>query len=391
MNDKIYIISGLLADFATSPSGVLKVVDGKVTLDETKAFNRARRVLNAGVNTFRILRRGVWLTEVPYDYKDDGYWELFRKYITILHQPCQGTPAGKGADVLVDIFDGCSEKWMYDDHAEAKRLIRAMFSHLGDLPYVKFGIGNELNHQASIEFVKEVVYPEFDRVGIFPFSYGAVYSDKDDWLEKQKGAASLYWKSDDVSFAIIKPVHGVCDRTSQNLIDTVRYWVGKPGSDNIAKRKFRTTWSDDGVKHGLSDCDWEHDTGKRRPSPAQVRSVVQYVFDALDTVEEFHTPAGERRVGFEYIGTAAGDDFCWAEVFDGISLEYRVKLGVLPENFGKYPNDWVAPQPPGPEPEPEPEPEPPTPPDESCWEKYMADRPVSKWQLGKFIKCILGL
>lgn len=33
----------------------------------------------------------------------------------------------------------------------------------------------------------------------------------------------------------------------------------------------------------------------------------------------------------------------------------------------------------------------PEPPPESCWDKYMADRPIRKWQVGKWIKCILGI
>jgi hypothetical protein len=37
-----------------------------------------------------------------------------------------------------------------------------------------------------------------------------------------------------------------------------------------------------------------------------------------------------------------------------------------------------------------PEPEPPPPPERSCYEKYIKGRPIRKWQVGKFIKCLFG-
>jgi hypothetical protein len=389
MKDKILIFQSPLADFSTSPWGILKVVDGKVTLDVTKAFNRARLMLNSGANMFRILRRGVWSTIVPFDWEDAGYWHNFRDYLTILHMPVQGTWTLGGADVLVEIFDGCSEEknaaglqWQYENYPKARQLIQAMFSHLGDLPWVKFGVGNEMNKAESIEFVEKVVYPEFKAASRKPFSYGAVYSDKpgDDWLEKQKGKASLAWNSDDVSFEIFKQVHGVCDKASKNLTDTVSYWVR--GSS-----KHRTIWSVDGVFDGKSDCDYyEDENGKRktRPSPAQWRSAVKYV---LDYALKFETPAGLPRFGFEYLPKAVNKDECSAKGVKAISEEYHTKWGTWPENWGKYPDDYVEPEPPKP-PEPEP-PIPPTPePEKSCYEKFIAGRPFWKWQIGKFIQCL---
>jgi len=337
------------------------------------------------------LRRGIWLTQVPFDWADPGYWATFRDYLTILTMPLQGTWTLGGADVLVEIFDGCSEEknaaglqWQYENYPKARQLIQAMFSHLGDLPWVRFGVGNEMNRAESIEFVEKVVYPEFKAAGRKPFSYGAVYSDKpgDDWLEKQKGKASLAWNSDDVSFSIFKQVHGVCDKTSKNLTDTVSYWVR--GSS-----KHRTIWSVDGVFDGKSDCDYyEDENGKRktRPSPDQWRSAVKYV---LDYALKFETPEGKPRFGFEYLPKAVNKDECSAKGVAAISEEYMAKWGELPENYGNYPDDWVEPIPPPIPPAP---PEPPTPPisEKSCYKKFIADRPFWKWQLGKFIACLFG-
>ena len=87
MSDKTLILYSPLADFSTAPWGVLKVVDGKVVLDKVKAFNRARRMLNAGANMFRILRRGVWETAMPFDYDVPGYWDALREYLGILWRP----------------------------------------------------------------------------------------------------------------------------------------------------------------------------------------------------------------------------------------------------------------------------------------------------------------
>lgn len=359
MRDRFLILYSPMADFSTAPWGVLEVVDGKVVLDEAKAFNRARLALDSGANMFRILRRGVWSIQVPFDCEDVDYWNLFRRYLSILHMPVQGTWYLDGADVLVEIFDGCSESWMYDpaNYGKARQLIQAMFSHLGDLPYIKFGMGNEMQKAESVEFAEKVVYPEFKLAGRIPFSYGATYSTKDDLVEKQKAKASLAWNppgapdyeiGDAVAESIYKQVHGVRDKDSIHLTDTVSYWVNHP---------LCTIWSVDGVFDGASDCDYyEDENGKRktRPSVAQWKSAVKYV---LDYAKRFALSAGQVKFGFEYLPKAINADECSAKGVLAISEEYKAKWRVWPENFGKYPNDWTEPIPPEP-----PEPEPPIPP-----------------------------
>jgi len=390
MQDRVFMGYAPMADFSSASWGVLKKVDGQIVLDKAKAYNRARLILNSGCNYFRILRRGIWSISFPFDWEDPRYFDLFREYLSILHQPFQGTPPGAGADVLIEIFDGCSEEknaaglqWQYDkaNYGKARQLIQAMFSHLGDLPWIKFGIGNEMNKAESVDFCEKVVFPEFKAAGRKPFSYGATYSADHDWVEKQKGKASLAW-NDDVSFAIFKQVHGIRDKNTQDLKDTVSYWV------NGCSPRLRTIWSVDGVFDGSSDCDfYEDENGRRktRPSPAQWRSAVKYV---LDYALKFETPAGLPRFGFEYLPKAVNADQCSAKGIAAISEEYMEKWGELPENYGRYPDDWVEPTPPPPEP-PEPPP-PPPPPEKSCYKKFIADRPFWKWQLGKFIACLVG-
>ena len=384
--DKILIGYAPMADFSTAPWGVLRVVDGKVTIDVTKAFNRSRLALNSGANMFRTLRRGIWSTQVPFDWEDAGYWDTLREYLTILHMPIQGTWYLDGADVLVEIFDGCSEEknaaglqWQYDkaNYGKARQLIQAMFSHLGDLPWIKFGVGNEMQKAESVEFVTNVVYPEFKLAGRVPFSYGATYSTKDDYVEKQKARASLVW-GDNIAYAIYKQVHGVMDKDSINLVDTVAYWANHP---------LCTIWSVDGVFNGASDCDYyEDENGKQktRPSPAQWRTAVKYV---LDYAKKFTLSNGQVKYGFEYLPKAINADTCSAKGVAAISEEYHAKWGTWPENWGKYPDDWIEPPIP-PEPEPPEPPAPPPEPEKSCYDKFIAGRPFWKWQIGKYIRCL---
>ena len=169
MTDLVRICHAPKADFSTAPWGVLKVVDGEVELDVAKAFNRARRMYQAGANTTNILRRGVWETAVPFDYTHPRYWILLRRYLAILRQPYQYEGFhGRGATVELEIFDGSSDKnWMYDDWPEAERLIRLMIQNTVDLPYVKLRLGNELNQPAVIPFAKKA-YPVFKEYGLIP-------------------------------------------------------------------------------------------------------------------------------------------------------------------------------------------------------------------------------
>jgi hypothetical protein len=387
MSDRIRIISGLLGDFSTAPWGCLKVEGGKVTLDNVKAFNRARRMLNSGANQFRILRRNQWSADFPFDWQDEGYWPMLREFVQILHQPYQEPAgAGQGADVWIEIFDNCSDDkdWMYDPHQwpKAEALIRAMFENLGDLPYVKFGTGNELNSPDARAFVRESVFPEFKKAGRVPFSFGAVYQRTNPPgspgpLEWQKYEAEKRW-DEQTALSIYRPVHGVRDSSSMNLIDTVKFWVeqGNP---------ICVLWSMDGVWDGLSECDYTTAANgivQRRPSVEQIKAAMKYW---IDIAWKFAMTNGQVKYGFEHIAKAQNNDLCSALSIRAISESYQERFAELPENFGKYPLDWVEPIPPDP-------PDPPVPPvPKSCYEKYIKDRPIRKWQVGRYILCKLRI
>ena len=373
MKDKIFIGFAPMSAFSTAEWGVLFLNDGKMNLNVAKAFNQARKVLNAGANYQRLLRRGVWALPPggEFDWDSPGYFDLFREYLGILHQPLQGPGVGKGADVLIELFD------LYDDPAKklyekinwnlARAMMQRMFSELGHLPYVKFGVGNELNRDLR-EFISTVVFDEFKKAGRMPFSYGATYSSKDDWLEKEKAAAAVAWKGglpdftlgDAVAEHIYRQVHGVKDQLSPNLIEAAGYWVTHP---------LCMIFGVDGVFDGASDCDWAiSSTGKiqRRPSPIQWGKAVAYVLNYKKANGEYPAYAltkgpyqGQVKFGFEYLPKAINKDECSAKGVAAISEEYHTKWGTWPENWGKYPDDWLPPPIP-PEPEP-PEPGPPPP------------------------------
>jgi hypothetical protein len=368
--DKIKIIHGL-GGFNTSEHGELNVVDGKVVLDKVKAFNRARKMLNSGANTFRILRRGIWDVEKIFDWENDGYWPLLREYVGILHQPFQGANPPSGADVLIEIFDGCSETWMYEDYVKAKKLIRSMFANLGNLPYVKFGVGNELNkdtvlkngthQQEARKLCREVVYPEFKNAGKIPFTYGAsiCHPGTPGPVEWQKYEAEAAW-DEKTALAIYRQIHGVMDDTSEELIVSVANWMKHP---------ICVFWSVDGSWKGNSVCDrvFYKDKWQIRPSPIEIKKAIRYW---MDRVKNWNLPSGQIKYGFEYIGKSINNDDCVANGVRAISEMHKEKFGVWPENYGKYPLDWVDPLPP----EPPTPPEPPIPVPEKCTLWYHLKR-----------------
>ena len=374
MSDKILIGFAPLAGFSLAKWGVLWRINGKIDLNRIKAFNQARALLNAGCNLQRVLRRGIWgiSKSDEFDWESPGYWLLFREWLMILHQPYQNSGPGKGADVLVEIFDGCSESWMYSDHVRAKRLILALFSNVGDLPWVKFGVGNELNAKPSVDFVGDVVYPVFKDAGRVPFSFGGTYSRKHDWLELQKKKAGALWGDEPVKY-IYRQVHGIKDEHSENLLDAMIYYLEK-------RHGLCCILGCDGVKDGASECDDDGDGEKRRPSIVQIRASTRYI---LEGTIDFDLPGGHRKLGLEYVPTGINADSCFAEAVRAFSMEYKAKFGTWPENYGKYADDWIEPTPPTP-PEPPP-PGPPTPPEpEKSCSYFLKRLNILHW-----LRCIL--
>lgn len=350
--DKILIAYSPLADFSTAPWGILRVIDGKVTLDATKAFNRARRMLNAGANMFRILRQGVWEVARLYDQDDADYWDTLREYLAILHQPYQDQGLGKGATVIIDPFDGGSDKWIYRDHKKARKLLDSMFDKLGDLPYVEFTCGNEMNQAGTYELHEKVIYPAFKDAGRMPFAYGPGSNSTNKLLEQVKGLADRVWQTETTKI-VYRAVHGVKDKDSESLLWAYHNWAEKA-------HPIRVIWSVDGAFKGASDCDWTTVNGKiqRRPSEEQWHSAIRFILDHAKTLS---LSGGAVKYGFEYLPKAVNKDTCSARGVLTISEEYIRKWGKWPENYDKYPDDYVEPHPPTPSTPPIP-PTPPVPP-----------------------------
>ena len=388
MSDKILSIYSPRADFSTAKWGVLHLVDDKIEFNRPKAFNRSRLMLDCGVNSQGILRRGVWELakysngkEATFDWEDKGYFDLLREYAAILHQPYQKAGKGKGADVVIDIFDGCSETWMYSDPTKAKKLMQTFFGELAYLPYIKFSF-NELNKPAALAFVRDVAYPEFKRAKIMPFTYKTSADPNDRLLENQKGVADRVWQVETTRI-IWRAVHGVLDERSETLLYAFINWARE-------KHLIRALLSVDGVFTGASECDWILKNGRiqRRPSPEQFRRAIRFW---LDNVRDLWLPGGDPLYAFEYLPKAPNNDLCSRAALEVVAEEYLRKFGKALENYGKYPDNWMpipTPEPPMPPTPPQP-PAPPEPtPEKSCYEKYIADRPMSKWQVWKFLKCL---
>lgn len=369
MADKFYIIHGL-NEFNAAPYGILRLVDGKVELDEPKAFNRSRRMLDAGCNLFRRLRTCPveWGAPVKFDWEDEGYFPLLRRYCEIMHNPVQAVaakPAGRvvkfvkaalgitppGAGVWLELFDGCSEDWMLDpkNYAKARALIRRFFAELGDLPFVYFGVGNEMNQEAARAFVRDVVYPEFKAAGRVPFSYGGHYTPDGRSLEWQKSEAEVAWHSEDVMLQIFRQVHSIRDGLSRNLQAILTYWVDR-------KNRIKVVFSVDGVFDGAHPEDFAvNSKGKvhRRPSMTQLHDALRTLFSRMP----YPTLAGGGiKYGFEWISKVVNRDDITAQAIAVIAAEVERKYGAKPANFGRYPDDWKEPAP-TPEPTPTPEPE----------------------------------
>ena len=358
MSDKLLILYSPRADFSTARWGVLHLVDDKIDLNRPKAFNRSRLMLDCGVNAQGVIRRGVWELdkysngkEATFDWEDKGYFDLLREYAAILHQPYQKVGKGKGADVVIDIFDGCSETWMYSDLAKAKRLMQTFFGELAYLPYVKFSF-NELNKPPALAFVKEVAYPEFKRAKIMPFTYGASADPNDRLLENQKGAADRIWQMETTRI-IWRAVHGVLDEKGENFVYAFINWARE-------HHLIRIILSVDGVFTGASACDWikKGERIHRRPSPEQFRRAIRFW---LDNARDLWLPGGDPLYAFEYLPKAPNNDLCSRAALEVVAEEYLRKFGKFPENYDKYPDDWVEPQPPTPPTPPIP-PTPPVPP-----------------------------
>jgi hypothetical protein len=351
MLDKMLILAGG-TPFDTRPFGGLQYDEGEYYFDVPKVFNNARKLRNAGANYERVWRCGypTWdgIGKIL-DWTDPQYIPLMREYLAIKHQPFQGANPPPGARVGFQLFDGYGDKWALADTAKAKQMMRALFAGLKDLPYLDWWIGNELDSKDWSDFIKNIVLPEFDLAGIKPTAYGASYCTVGNPLgpmERQKGDADDRW-GELTALTIWRTVHQVCDSTSPRSIVANLNWL-KPH----AVQQIRTILSMDGIFKGESPDDFTLSNGKyqRRPSHAQIKDAITIWMGSADNLEFKN---GGPAFGYEYLPKAQKDDVSAASVL-AISEMYKQRFGKWPDNYTKYPDDWIDPV--------TPEPEPPTPP-----------------------------
>lgn len=361
--DKVNIISGLVS-FWTGPGGCLVVKNGAVAYDNKGDFNRSRLLRNAGVRMFRVLRRGLpeWGAIKAFDWQDAGYWPMLREHLATLHNPFQGPNPPPGADIIFELFDECGgdAAIYFSNPALARQYIRTAFANLGDLPYVKFGVGNEMNSPGAAAFCRDIVFPEFKAIGRIPYSYGAWGDDTTPTGQVilQQNVAVVAWNNI-LAHCIVRQIHAIADDKTSYLINGVRDWI-IPGGDYPP-----VMFSNDGVCTGKSACDVWNRAGwwgpvAYGPSVEQTKAAMKYVFDRATS---YALPNGQVKYGFEHLAHVGGTpDVCTVATFEGMSDMYAAKFGIQPESRGKFPLDWVDPTlPPSPAP-PIPPPAPPTPP-----------------------------
>ena len=335
------IISATGTPFDTRSFSGLKYDGSKFSLDVPRIFNNSRKLLNAGANYERVLRCGYASWDgmgQTLDWQDSDYFPLMRQYLELRHQPFQGANPPPGKRIWFEMFNGNEDKNLLADPLKARIMMQTLFSNLGDLIYVDFSVGNEMESAEWCEFVINVVYPEFKSAGRIPFAYGASHCQPGmpfGPMEKQKAAYDKL-AGEDAALKVWRPVHGVCDSNSENLLIAKKNWLKTHSIQQI-----RTILSVDGIWQGASPDDMIVSNGKtqRRPSHAQMQDAINCWLSGADNL---NFKAGGPAFGFEYLPKAQVDDISVASV-EAISDMYKKHFGTDPENRGKYPLDWVDP------------------------------------------------
>lgn len=335
------IISATGCGFDTRPFGGLLYDEGKFYLDTAKIFNNSRKLCNAGSNYERVWRCGYASWDgigKLLDWQDPDYFPLMRQYLAIRHQPFQGDNPPPGRRIWFEMFNGNEDKDLLADPIKARIMMQSLFALLGDLNYVDFSIGNEMESKEWCDFARNVILLEFDKANRKPFAYGASYCTvgmPSGPMERQKDAADDHW-GELTALTIWRPVHGVCDSNSDNLLVAKKNWL-----KTHSVQQIRTILSMDGVWKGLSPDDFIIYNGKeqRRPSHAQIQDAINCWLTGADNL---NFKGGGPAFGFEYLPKAQVDDISAASV-SAISDMYLKHFGSEPENRGKYPLDWVEP------------------------------------------------
>lgn len=417
--------------------------DGKSwALNEISTNQLYCAVANGGADSQRLLPWGVWGARpfgirsqfAPYVFSgerfdlsrwNDFYWPIVRRVIEIARSyeiktwwcfgdNCQFHGAYRRWSPWVTNVNGVSTLWERAAHPFFKAMIEKSLAELGSLG-VGWCWGNEMEAAHFQELAKAAIFPFLSSGQIAPenCTYGAtmksvpyVFNPETGKWEYAGNAGVLDQVKEDVGaafgdaakLAIWKEVHGCGGKgypAVPNRLHQALTWWARPKDNGIH------IWlSDDGVWDGDSACDFETATDHRRPSAARWDNIVaeskyygnSFVFE--------HLPKG-------------GDVACQKATMKAI---YRALNGKDPEEKWHY--EPPSPPPPlvkrkicassGLAPGPYcptvveisvPEGTPafplcaehtsPTEP-KSCYEKYIKGRPISKWQLGAFLRCLFG-
>jgi hypothetical protein len=166
------------------------------------------------------------------------------------------------------------------------------------------------------------------------------------------------------------------DRVAQ----AVNWWGKFPVGDFVVDT--------DGMKKGDSKCDKDFDGA--RPSAETMHDMMVYLWTRVKNVgvHVFHCPQ-------------TLDVPCLVKTIDAINAAYKETIGNGKdlENRGRvHYEPPIPPEPPKPPKPPDPPlppipPEPPAPPmpePKTCYQKYIAHRPMRLWQVSKFFKCLFG-
>lgn len=298
---------------------------GAWILDEVAVNKLYRAIANAGAEWQRIMPWGVWgkhpegmksqfspyvLDGNKFDLRrfNDYYFPIVRKVIGIakkyriktwwcLADNCQfNEPYRKWSSWATNVNGVYS---VYDEKAQRffRRWIKRCLIEFATLN-VGWSWGNEINDLAFIETAKEVIFP-FIKSGQFEpknCTYGACMDSVpymngeyvgphsiQDLLKKEVGAAF----GDAVKEKIWREVHGVGGGWYPNppnqLHQALTWWANHP---------IRIWLSDDGVFDGDSACDFEPETGRRRPSAKRWRDIVAQTKPYTNDFVFEHQPKG---------------------------------------------------------------------------------------------------
>jgi hypothetical protein len=432
----------------------LDYVEGAFNVNEIRTNQRLCAAGNGGAEYQRLIPYGVWGPRPegiksqfsPYQLKGDKfdlskfnayYWPIVKQILIIakkyglttwwaLADNCQFhgsyrkySPWVTNINGVTSIYDG-AEETKYDEDGKPytvltgsypffKAFIEKSLAELGPLG-AKWAWGNEMNNPGFRALANAVIFPFLKAGKIEPedSTYGATMDDASyDPATKEYthtgGVQDLVKKDtgDDLGeaakLAVWREVHGCGGKgypQAPNPLDQALTWWARLHDNGI-----RIWLSDDGVWDGDSPCDFETETGHRRPSGPRWAEMIKRALTYKNQFIFEHLPKG-------------GDPACQQKILAAI---FKALYAVEPEEKYHYepppptetrivcidslrrPTPYclrtktiqvpVGSQDPG---LCDIHTSPPPPESKSCFDKYIAGRPISKWQIRRFIACLFG-